>query len=313
LYKVIVSIACIILCLPGCKAKHKVHFSGYTDTLYVYLSSPSMGYLDHKFVERGQIVKKNDPLYYLSPSPDLEAYQANKWAVYQARKSLKDLKLPRRQPEIMAIEYQLQQTKTSMARVEAHLNRLLKLVKKQFVDPDTIDNQAKTLEELGFQAKQLEENLKLSKMGSRPKQIKAQAGAVKMALSKALESKWYLEHKNMKAPADGYIFDTFYSQGELVPAQKPVLVMVVPENNYIEFFVTASDVSHLNLQMPITYQFYGDNNTHQAFISYISQTVEYMPPVLYTPDFQEELVYRIRAKPRTVHSFPLGQPVDVWT
>lgn len=289
-----------------------MHFSGYTDTLYVYLSSPSMGYLDHKFVERGQIVKKNDPLYYLSPSPDLEAYQANKWAVYQARKSLKDLKLPRRQPEIMAIEYQLRQTQTSMARVETHLNRLLKLVKKQFVDPDTIDNQAKTLEELGFQAKQLEENLKLSKMGSRPKQIKAQAGAVKAALAKALESKWYLEHKYMNAPDDGYIFDTFYSQGELVPAQKPVMVMVVPENNYIEFFVTASDVSHLNLQMPITYQFYGDDSAHEALISYISQTVEYMPPVLYTPNFQQELVYRIRAKPRTVHSFPLGQPVDVW-
>lgn len=310
--KVFLAIACIILCLPGCKGKHKMHFSGYTDTLYVYLSSPSMGYLDQKLVERGEIVKKNEPLYNLSPSPDLEAYQVNQWAVYQAKKSLKDLRLPRRQPEIMAIEYQLQQTHTSMARVEAHLNRLLKLVKKQFVDPDTIDNQAKTLQELNYQAKQIEENLKLSKMGSRPKLIKAQAGAVKAALAKALESKWYLEHKKMKSPADGYIFDTFYSQGELVPAQKPVMVMVVPKNNYIEFFVTAADMTHLNLRMPITYQFYGEDSIHDALISYISQTVEYMPPVLYTPNFQEELVYRIRAKPRTMHSFPLGQPVDVW-
>ena len=80
-------------------------------------------------------------------------------------------------------------------------------------------------------------------MVSRPKQIKAQAGAVKAALAKALESKWYLEHKNMKAPDDGYIFDTFYSKGELVPAQKPVMVMVVRQK-WLSGIAGESELQH---------------------------------------------------------------------
>jgi HlyD family secretion protein len=205
----------------------------------------------------------------------------------------------------MAIENQIRQTQTAMARVENHLNRLLQLEKKQFVDKDTLDNQTKTLQELSFQAKQYQENLKLSKMGSREQQIKAQFAAYKSAKAKLRESKWYLSYKTISAPADGYVYDTFYNPGELVPAQKPVVVMVVPDYNYVEFFVSSKDVAQLSLGMPVKYQFYGDSNTHDAQIDYIAATVEYMPPVLYTPDYQEELVFRIRAKPKEKSHFIL--------
>lgn len=305
----------VILCglgLVSCKAKPTLHFSGYTDTLYVYLSAPSTGYLNKKYVERGQVVKRKQWLCRLSQSPDLETYKANYWTMNQAKRLWYDARLPRRRPEILAIDNQIQQTKTSMDKVENHLNRLLKLEKKQFVDADTLDNQSKTLKELSFLEKQYQENLKLAKMGARTQQIKAQYAAFRAAKAKLKESQWYLSHKLIQAPNDGYVYDTFYNQGELVPAQKPVLVMVVPDNNYIEFFVSAKDVTKLTLNMPISYQFYGQSKIYQAAINYISATVEYMPPVLYTPDYQEELVFRVRAKPKDCQNFILGQPVEVW-
>lgn len=310
--KKILFILLISIGVLSCKGKQPLHLSGYTDTLYVYLSSPSTGYLTKKYVERGQIVKRKELLCRLSAQPDLSIYKANYWSMHQAKRLWYDSRLPRRRPEIMAIDNQIRQTKTSMNKVENHLNRLLKLEKKQFVDADTLDNQSKTLKELSFQEKQYQENLKLAKMGARAQQIKAQHAAFRASKAKLQESKWYLTHKLIHAPNDGYVFDTFYNQGELVPAQKPILVMVVPDNNYIEFFVSASDAAKLSLHMPIQYKFYGQNKQHHATINYISATVEYMPPVLYTPDYQEELVFRVRAKPNDNKNFILGQPVEVW-
>jgi HlyD family secretion protein len=215
-------------------------------------------------------------------------------------------------PEIMAIENQILQTQAAMRRVELHLNRLLKLQKKQFIDPDTIDNQTQTLKELSFQEKQFQENLILAKMGARPEQIKAQKYSMLAAKQQFEQADWYVKHKTLVAPGDGYVFDTFYSVGELVAAQKPICVMVIPQNNYLEFFVNSHDLSQLRLGQELSYQLYGEKTQHQANISYIAASAEYMPPILYTPDYQEELVFRVRAKPQDASHFLLGQPVDVW-
>ncbi len=305
--------ACLFLAflLTDCH-KHKYHFSGYSDTLYVYLASPRLGFVQEKRVERGQAVQQGEILFRLSPEPEQFQAEAALDRFLQETHTLKDLKLPRRSPEIMAIENQILQTQAAMKRVSLHLNRLLKLEKKHFIDPDTIDNQTQTLKELSYQEKQFQENLSLAKMGARPQQIKAQMNAKKAAKAEWKTAVWYHAQKTLRAPRAGYVFDTFYSVGELVAAEKPVLVMVVPDNNYIEFFVSAKDLSRLRLGQSLEYQFYGDKVHHPAHIHYISATAEYMPPVLYTPEYQEELVYRVRAKPKDSQHFLLGQPLDIW-
>jgi len=301
----------ISICLCQCHQPRQ-HFSGYTDTLYVYLSSPSLGYVNEKLVERGQRVNQNQLLYRLSAAPNNFSVKASYDRYRQAQHTLRDFKQPRRPPEIMATADELNQAIAARDRVDLHLQRLLKLQKKQFIDQDTIDNQTQTLRELNFKVKQIQENLHLSKMGARKEQINAQVFAMKAAKQEWQQAKWYLQSKNIRAPNAGYVFDTFYSQGELVPAEKPVLVMVVPENHYIEFFVNSKQMASLSIGQNLTYQFYGNNRQYVANISYISATVEYMPPILYTPDYQEELVFRVRAKPKNSEHFILGQPIDVW-
>lgn len=297
--------------LCGCHPPRK-HYSGYTDTLYVYLSSPTMGIVAHKWAERGALVQKHQKLYTLDPSPDLQQSKFAYDAYLQAQHTYLDLTRPRRKPERLAIQNQILQTNAAIRRVDTHLQRLLKLREKQFVDADTIDNQTQTLKELQFQKQELEENLNLANLGGREEQIKAQYAYAKALYQKWLESDWYLKLKTIKAPDSGYVFDTFYTKGELVPAQRPVVVMVIPKNNYVEFFVSAADLNAIQHGQHIWYQFYNDKTQCEAIIDYISQTAEYMPPILYTSDYQQELVFRIRAKPLLNRKFPLGQPVDVW-
>jgi HlyD family secretion protein len=303
----------LIVMLSGCKPRFKHHYNGYTDTLYLYLSSPSQGYLKYRPVQRGTYVSKNQLIYILDSEPEASQLKAAKFALAQAKRQLMDLRMPRRLPEIMAIQNQVLQVDTSIARVNNHLNRLLKLKEQQFVDKDTLDFNEKTLQELKYQKLQIQENLKLSKMGARIQQINAQRAAINVAKNRMKEVEWYLQSKVMKAPSNGYVFDVFYSVGELVPAGKPVVSMVVPQNNYVEFFVSSEDISSLKLHDTIYYQFYGDKQYQPAHIYYISKSVEYMPPVLFTPEYQHELVFRVRAVPFNVHNFTIGQPVEVFT
>jgi HlyD family secretion protein len=287
------------------------HFSGYTDTFYVYLSAPSLGYLNKRYVMRGQPVKAGERLFEIDAQPEHSQRLAATAFVKQMEKTLIDLKRPRRKPEIAAIEYQILQTDENILRIKKHFERLVQLSKHQFVDEDTLYTNEKMMQELLYQKKQLEENLKLSHLGARQYQIKAQQSAVNAAIAKLNETNWYIQHKIGCAPNNGYIFDTFYVEGELVPAAKPVMSMVVPENNYVEFFVSAKDVSQLKLGQMINYFFYGDKIKKAAKINYISQNIEYMPPVLFTQYYQEELVFRVRASPMDKINFPLGQPVEV--
>ncbi len=295
----------------GLLMQKKQHFSGYTDTLYVYLSSPTFGYVNQKLVNRGQPFKKGELLLSLDLEPELSQLNGAKALVSQAEKMLLDLKRPRRRPERAAIQNQIRQVQASIDRVTLFYNRILKLSQKQFVAQDTIDTNRKMIEELRFQKKALEENLKLAKLGARSAQIMAQRKAVTAAQAKIHEFNWYISHKQLIAPADGYVFDVFYNLGDFVPAQKPIMSVVLPENNYVEFFVSAKDMHYLSLNQTITYQYFNDKTRYPASIFYISQTVEYMPPILFTQKYQEELVFRIRAKPLADQRFILGQPIDV--
>lgn len=290
----------------------KKHFSGYTDTFYVYLSSPSMGFVEQKKIERGTPFKKGQVLLSLSQEPDASQLQAANAMLAQADKILLDLKRPRRRPEREAIKNQILQVQASIDKITLFYNRIVKLSAKQFVAQDTIDTNRKMIEELKFQKKALEENLKLSKMGARPAQISAQTQAIKGLRAKIFEVSWYLEHKKMIAPADGYVFDIFYNIGDFVPAQKPILSLVLPDNNYIEFFVSAHDMKLLHLNQMLHFHYFDDDQMHAAKIFYISQTVEYMPPILFTHSYQEELVFRVRARPLQTNKFLLGQPIEVF-
>jgi HlyD family secretion protein len=300
-----------IFMLGACKWHPKLSFSGYTDTLYLYLSSPSQGYLKEKFILKGQAFKKGQILYELDAMPDIVQLETAFAQYQQAQKTLIDLQRPRRKPEIAAIEFQIQQIDANIEKTNMHYQRLLKLKDKQYIDPDTLFTNQKLVEELQFQKKQLQENLRLSHMGARRYQIKAQQRAQKAARYHWKEVAWYLEHKKVSAPKDGYVFDIFYSIGELIPANKPVMSVVLPENNFIEFFVPAKNLKYLQLNQRIDYQYYGDNTWYSADINYISQTAEYMPPVLYTQHHQDDLVFRIRAKPMDTKQFILGQPINV--
>lgn len=128
-----------------------------------------------------------------------------------------------------------------------------------------------------------------------------------------IESSWALQQKKIAAPVSGVVFDTFYRIGEKVPSDHPVLAILAPENIKALFYIPEKILSHIKLGQQVTITCDGCEKKTKAMIDYISPEAEYTPPVIYSKDTRDKLVYLIRAAipKEEAEKFHPGQPIDV--
>jgi HlyD family secretion protein len=138
----------------------------------------------------------------------------------------------------------------------------------------------------------------------------AQVAAQQAALDK---SQWSFDQKQQFAPADAFVQDTLYRQGEYVAAGNPVVVLLPPENLKVRFFVPQEKLPQIKTGQIIAVSFDGAAKTYSATINFISTQNEFTPPVIYNRENRAKLVYMIEAKfsPADAADLRPGQPVDV--
>ncbi|HTK88491.1 MAG TPA: HlyD family efflux transporter periplasmic adaptor subunit, partial [Nitrospiraceae bacterium] len=134
--------------------------------------------------------------------------------------------------------------------------------------------------------------------------------AVEAALTKA---EWDLSQKHQIAPQAGLVFDTLYREGEWVPAGRPVVVLLPPQNIKVRAFVSENRIGRIHPGDRIRVSVDGVQEPFIGTVSYISPHAEYTPPVIYSQESRSKLVFMIEAvfDPQTSVNLHPGQPVDV--
>lgn len=250
-------------------------YQGYIETRLLYVSSDFNGILKKLFYHRGQSVKVGDLLYVLENEPQLSSLKNAKALVTQA-------------------EAEQAITQQQLKYAETLLNRRIKLLKTKNIDPESID---------------------IANDRYNTAKGNAQTAAAKLAEAKAQLNKelWSTNSKNRMAEKSGQIFDTYYQPGEMVIAGQPVLSILVPDELRIIFFVPERDLVNLYLGKIISFVIDGTTKTFQGKITFISQLAEYSPPVVYTNERKNKLVFRVELTPEE-KDMPIlhpGQPVSV--
>ncbi|KTD79391.1 HlyD family secretion protein [Legionella waltersii] len=297
--------------ISACGNNNHRQFTGYVEGENIYLASPFYGTLEQLAVMRGQLVKRGQLLFSLDKNPQQITIASIEAELQQAKNTLDDIKKPRREPEISAIKAQIEQTEALIKLAQIRVNRFQQLYTKQASDKDSLDAAIATLQQQQELKSQYESNLALAQMGNRDDQIKAQENQVKALSEKLKEAQWELSQKTVYAPADGQIFDTYYEPGELVAPQQAVLSLLTPETIRIEFFVPVDYIDNLKLGQKIRFDCIGGKSGNEAVISYISPEVEYLPPVVFSRENSEKLVFRVKAQINDAFLFKPGQPVVV--
>lgn len=136
--------------------------------------------------------------------------------------------------------------------------------------------------------------------------------ALRVAEARVVTSETRLARRSGYAPVAGTIQQIYFREGEMVPAQRPVLSIMPPGNMKLRFFVPETELPKLAIGdvVRVTCDNCGADLT--AKIYFIATTAEYTPPVIYSLDERNKLVYLIQARPARPDALRVGQPISVY-
>jgi len=104
--------------------------------------------------------------------------------------------------------------------------------------------------------------------------------------------------------------DTFFVEGEWVPAGRPVVSILPPGNVKARFYVPETVLASLQPGKALEIRCDGCPAPLAAKVSFVSTQAEYTPPVLYSKESRTKLLFLVEARLEGASLRP-GQPVDV--
>jgi HlyD family secretion protein len=136
--------------------------------------------------------------------------------------------------------------------------------------------------------------------------------SLRVAEARVNTSETRLARRKGFAPVAGTVQQIYFRVGEMVPAQRPVLSIMPPGNMKLRFFVPETDLAKLAIgdEVRVACDACAANLT--AKIYFIATSAEYTPPVIYSLEERNKLVYLIQARPSRPDALRVGQPIDIY-
>ncbi|VIO76698.1 HlyD family secretion protein [Bradyrhizobium ivorense] len=135
--------------------------------------------------------------------------------------------------------------------------------------------------------------------------------ALRIAEARVNTSQTRLDRRKGFAPIAGAIQQIYFREGEMVQAQRPVLSIMPPGNMKLRFFVPETELPKLALGDEVKVSCDNCAADLTAKIYFIATTAEYTPPVIYSLDERNKLVYLIQARPSRPDVLRVGQPISI--
>jgi HlyD family secretion protein len=152
----------------------------------------------------------------------------------------------------------------------------------------------------------------LSKTGSGTQaNLDAAVSALRVAEARVNTSETRLARRNGFAPVSGTIQQIYFREGEMVPAQRPVLSIMPPGNMKLRFFVPESELPKLAIGDEVRVSCDNCAPDLTARIYFIATQAEYTPPVIYSLDERNKLVYLSISTPKSRRQCRLPKSNDI--
>jgi HlyD family secretion protein len=286
---------------------------GYVEGEYVYVASPLPGALETLSVARGAKVEAGAPLFALEQGAEEAARTLTAQRLEEGRALLADARKGKRPTEMASLEAQLAQSRSALALSEKEYQRQAGLSGSGASSAQTLDKAKAARDQDEQRIAQLEADLETAGLGAREDQIaaaEANLRALEAALAKA---EWDLAQKAQAAPEAGVIFDTLYREGEWVAAGRPVVALLPPGQIKVRAFVPEAEIGAIQIGDAVRVRVDGVGDAFAGRVSFISPSAEYTPPVIYSQETRDKLVFMIEAEfePEAAAQLHPGQPVDV--
>ena len=288
------------------------HINGYVEGEFVRIAPTTSGVLQNLSVERGTAVKAGQDLFSIDLTALTTQRDADKALLDEAQSKWADLTKGQRPEEIDVITQQRAQAAADLENARKEYERTAALTQKDATSIAQRDAEKAVFDRDTARVAELDANLKVAVLGGREDQIAAAKSAVDAAAQKLTADQKLLREAAPKAPAAGNIEDTFYRVGEFVQAGQPVISLLPPENVKIRFFVPQKALPQLKPGSKITISCDGCKAPVDATVSFLSDQAEFTPPIIYSVESRDKLVFLVEAKPDAFDpALRPGLPVDI--
>ena len=300
--------------LTACQQPPSERVQGYIEGEFVHVAAPFAGALESLGVRRGAQVRAGEALFALDRASEKAARDEAERRLEQALANLEDARKSKRPTEIESIKAQLKQAQAALKLSTREVVRQegLTTVPGAAVELE-VDRARAARDQDQQRVAQLRADLNTALLGSRTDQVIAAEAEVHAREAALARAEWEFGQKRQQAPKSGLVFDTLYREGEWVPAGRPVVVLLPPENIKVRAFVSEQRVGSIHPGDEAQVAVDGVTKRFTGRVSYISPRAEYTPPVIYSQESREKLVFMVelRFDPQAATDLNPGQPVDV--
>lgn len=299
------------LSLFACEQPANDSWQGYIEGEYVLLASQNAGQLQKLYVHRGDKVEAGIPVFTLEQESERAARTEAEQRLKAAQARLENLQAGRRQPEIEALHAEVGQAKAARELSASQLAQQQKLFKGGFISQSKLDEARTAQDRDRARVAEAEAQLRtaLQPLG-RVAELKAAESDIAAAQAALAQAAWKLEQRSVAAPVSGLVQDTYFTEGEWVPAGRPVVSLLPPGNVKARFYVQETTLSGIAIGRQIKVNCDGCPAPIPGKVSFVSSQAEYTPPVLYSKESRSKLMFLVEARLEGTGLRP-GQPVDV--
>lgn len=134
--------------------------------------------------------------------------------------------------------------------------------------------------------------------------------ALRTAQARLVTAQTRLARRKVVSPVTGTVQQVYFRPGEMVPAGRPVLALLPPENIKLRFFIPQGILPQITYGDTVTVRCDGCAEV-KARVSFIAKSAEFTPPVIYSQEERAKLVFLVEAIPDNPQDLRVGQPVDI--
>ena len=286
----------------------------YVEGEYVLLAPVEVGQVREVMVRRGDEVEAGDPVARIERTDAEITVAEAEAALAEAEAQLADLQQGKRPEEIAVLEASLTSAEARAAEAQRVLSRTRDLFERSIASQAALDQAETEVELARASVGEAEANLAVARLPARVHEITAAKERREQASQALKEARWRLSERTIRASVAGRIDDVIRNAGDIAGPSAPV-ISILPEGAVkLKLYLSEADFSAVEMGSLLDVRCDGCPPGMQARVTYVSPDPEFTPPVIYSLETRQKLVFLVEARPEgraAKERLKPGQIVDV--
>jgi HlyD family secretion protein len=287
-------------------------FQGYVEGEFVEVAPEIGGRIVELAVRRGDIVEAHAPLFRLDAAEAEAAVAEAEADLAREQAELANLKQGQRPPELAVIDARIAEAEAALAAARREFDRQLVLNERRVASEAQLDQAREAVTVAEARVAAAEREKEVATLPARAAEIEAGQRSVEAARAAREMAKTRLAKHAVAAPVAGRVEDVYFELGEVAAGGMPVVSLLPADGRKVIFFVPEAARPSLPLDALVRVACDGCPTGLTARVTFMATEAEFTPPVIFSRDTREKLVFRAEAGlSGEAGRLPLGQPVDV--